>query len=93
MELLWKAARIFLFEIEGIDTLTPKSTAKDPFQTGYCSVEDYEQFITAINDRNILSHVYRQEMAESVRMRLSEHLRTMQKIEKAMREKLADFSA
>lgn len=92
VELLWKAAKIFLYEIEGIDALTPKSTAKDFFQAGYCSVEDYEQFITAINDRNLLSHVYRQEMAESVRMRLPGHLRAMQQIEKAMREKLAGFS-
>jgi nucleotidyltransferase substrate binding protein (TIGR01987 family) len=73
VELLWKTVQAFLFEVDGVDAVTPKSVAKEFVEAGYCSYEKYELLIQAINDRNQLSHIYRQEMAEKIRQRLPEY--------------------
>lgn len=80
IELLWKTIQVFLFEVDGVDVNTPKSVAKEFVEAGYCDYELYEQFIRAINDRNHLSHIYRQEMAESIWHRLPEYVVLAEKV-------------
>ena len=87
IELLWKTVQIFLFEVDGIDVVTPKSVAKEFVEAGYCYYETYERFIRAINDRNQLSHIYRQEMAETIRQRLPESVQMAEQIVSVMRMK------
>ncbi len=80
IELLWKTVQVFLFEVDGVDVVTPKSVAKEFVEAGYCDYEVYELFIRAINDRNQLSHIYRQEMAESIWQRLPEYILMVEQI-------------
>ena len=87
VELLWKTVQVFLFEVDGIDVVTPKSVAKQFVEAGYCDYETYERFIRAINDRNQLSHIYRQEMAETIRQRLPESVQMAERIVSVMRTK------
>lgn len=86
VELLWKTIQVFLYEIDGIDVATPKSVAKEFVEAGYCDYDTYELFIRGINDRNQLSHVYRQEMAETIRMRLPEYVMMAERIVGVMRK-------
>jgi nucleotidyltransferase substrate binding protein (TIGR01987 family) len=88
VELLWKTVQVFLLEMDGIDVVTPKSVAKEFVEAGYCDYEIYELFIRAINDRNQLSHIYRQEMAETIRQRLPEYVEMVEQIVRVMYEKL-----
>lgn len=88
VELLWKTVQVFLFEIDGVDVVTPKSVAKEFVEAGYCDYETYELFIRAINDRNQLSHIYRQEMAETIRQRLPEFLHLVEQIVCTMKSKI-----
>ena len=85
VELLWKTVQVFLYEIDGIDVNSPKSVAKEFVEAGHCDYETYELFIRAINDRNHLSHVYRQEMAESIWQRLPEYLYMVEQIASVIR--------
>lgn len=89
VELLWKTVQVFLFEVDGVDVVTPKSVAKEFVEAGYCDYETYELFIRAINDRNQLSHIYRQEMAETIRQRLPEYVLVVERVVRVMLEKLA----
>jgi nucleotidyltransferase substrate binding protein (TIGR01987 family) len=89
IELLWKTIQVFLFEVDGVDVNTPKSAAKEFVEAGYCGYEVYELFIRAINDRNHLSHIYRQEMAESIWQHLSEYLSMVEQIVSVMRGKVS----
>jgi hypothetical protein len=82
-----KTVQVFLFEVDGIDVVTPKSVAKEFAEAGYCDYEDYELFIRAINDRNQLSHIYRQEMAESIWPRLPEYVGVVGRLVGTMRAK------
>lgn len=88
VELLWKTVQVFLFEVDGVDVITPKSVAKEFVEAGYCDYELYELLIRAINDRNQLSHIYRQEMAESIWRRLPEYVRLVEQITSVMRSKI-----
>jgi nucleotidyltransferase substrate binding protein (TIGR01987 family) len=89
-ELLWKTVQVFLFEVDGVDVVTPKSVAKEFVEAGYCDYDTFELFVRAINDRNQLSHIYRQEMAESIRQRLPEYVKVVERIVSAMHEKTDD---
>jgi len=88
VELLWKTVQVFLFEIDGLDVVTPKSVAKEFVEAGYCDYETYELFIRAINDRNQLSHIYRQEMAETIWQRLPVFLILVEQIVSVMKSKI-----
>lgn len=90
VELLWKTVQVFLFEVDGVDVVTPKMVAKEFVEAGYCDYETYELFIRSINDRNLLSHIYRQEMAESIRQRLPDYVHVVERIVRVMNQKLVD---
>jgi len=45
----------------------------------------------AINDRNQLSHIYRQEMAETIRQRLPEYAHMVERIVSVMHLKINGF--
>lgn len=89
IELLWKTVQEFLFEVDGVDAVTPKSVAKEFVEAGYCDYSAYELFIQAINDRNQLCHIYRQEMADSIWNRLPEYELLARQIAAIMNEKYA----
>jgi nucleotidyltransferase substrate binding protein (TIGR01987 family) len=90
VELLWKTIQVFLYEVDGVDVVTPKSVAKEFVEAGYCDYETYELFIRAINDRNQLSHVYRQEMAESIWRYLPDYVRMVEQILCAMQSSIQE---
>ncbi len=85
VELLWKTVQAFLLEVDGVDAITPKSAAKEFVEAGHCEYEVYELFIQAINDRNQLSHIYRQEMAEEIWQRLPEYVCLVEQVVSVMR--------
>jgi nucleotidyltransferase substrate binding protein (TIGR01987 family) len=91
VELLWKTVQVFLFEMDGVDVVTPKSVAKEFVEAGYCDYESYELFIRAINDRNQLSHIYRQEMAETIWQRLPGFLNLVEQIVCVMKSKIENL--
>lgn len=92
VELLWKTVQVFLYEVDGVDAVTPKSVAKEFVEAGYCDYEEYELFIRSINDRNQLSHIYRQEMAESIWQRLPEYVQMTERIVSIMLSKVSEVS-
>lgn len=57
-ELCWKAIKVHLAKVEGIDEASPKKVIKAYYLTGAISEPDYLLLLEAIEDRNRLSHVY-----------------------------------
>jgi len=70
IELLWKSVKIYLFEINGIDAKSPKMVIKEYFNLGLCSYNEYETIIEMLDDRNILSHIYKKEQFENIYSRI-----------------------
>jgi nucleotidyltransferase substrate binding protein (TIGR01987 family) len=63
-ELAWKTFKDLLFS-EGYDEKTPRAVIRRSFETEYLTEEDSEAFLDALQKRNLLSHVYEEEIAEA----------------------------
>jgi len=64
VELSWKVLQKFLKASGLPDPLTPKNAIRDAARTKL--VTDPEAWIQFINDRNLSSHTYREDLAEQV---------------------------
>ena len=69
VELLWKAVKVYLMEVNGIDSKGPKLAIKEFYNSGFLSAEEYERLIEAVDDRNKLSHVYKKQQFEEIYQR------------------------
>ncbi len=69
-ELTWKMVKRFLFLFAGLDTNSPKETIKKLFSSRYIEQKDYEALMEMIDDRNMLSHIYREEYFNKIYAKL-----------------------
>jgi nucleotidyltransferase substrate binding protein (TIGR01987 family) len=69
-ELLWKALRIYLAEMEGIEVSSPKGTLKAAFREGLIKSEEEQVFLKMLEDRNTSTHVYDQQEAGEIYVRI-----------------------
>jgi len=65
-ELLWKMLKAFLLEQHGIDAASPKQVIRRYFELDFCTYEESEALLEAIDLRNTLSHVYNKETFEKI---------------------------
>ena len=78
-ELLWKTAKKFLWIYDGIDAKSPKSTMKELFLANYLTEDEYEILFEMINDRNRLSHIYKEDYFLEIHEKLKDYLIIMKK--------------
>ena len=62
-ELAWKAAKDAL-TAEGLEVMTPKAALRGAFGLGWLA--DEEAWLQMLADRNLSSHVYREEVAAEI---------------------------
>jgi len=77
VELFWKTIKKFLYEIHGIEAVSPKMVIKQLYRTNYIDEKNYEGLIEMINDRNRMSHVYNEDQFAAIYCRLPEYLLLM----------------
>jgi nucleotidyltransferase substrate binding protein (TIGR01987 family) len=73
-ELAWKVCKIFLELKTSEIFISPKLVYKNLFLNRYFSDELYEKLFRTIEDRNKLSHIYKEEMYSEVYKKLETHL-------------------
>lgn len=61
-ELAWKVLKDLLFH-EGVDAKTPREVIRQSFAMGYIGEDDAETLLDALDQRNLLSHVYLEDAA------------------------------
>ena len=76
IELLWKTVKVY-FEAEGETLLTPKQNIKALFQNNIIAEQTYLQLNECLNNRNLLSHVYKLEMFEMIATEIITHYEAM----------------
>lgn len=59
-ELGWKTLKDLLY-YEGFDTKSPRETIRQAFQAGYLDEANTETFLDALQQRNLLAHIYDKE--------------------------------
>lgn len=63
-ELMWKTLKIFLEDIHGIRTVSPRQVFKEAYSLSIIEQEDI--FLEMIKSRNLLSHTYNEEQASDI---------------------------
>ena len=81
IELFWKTIKLFLSDIHGIETRSPKESIKKFFELEYCSYNEADTLLQAIDSRNSLSHIYKKEQFEQVYSEIPQFLQVMKEIE------------
>ena len=85
-ELLWKTLRIIL-EYKGIEVRSPRSAIKEAFKAGL--IEDDEILLDMLEDRNLSSHIYSEEIAEQIFKRIEKaYVPAMEKLLAILKERL-----
>lgn len=63
LELAWKTLKCYL-EMEGFKIQTPRKAIRQAFQCGY--IQEGKLWLKALNDRNLTTHSYDEEVAHEV---------------------------
>ena len=61
-EILWKCAKDYLRDVEGLDAASPKKVIRMSREVGLLTDEETEQALEMANDRNQTSHMYGEQM-------------------------------
>lgn len=80
VEIFWKTIKTFLKEKEGIDCRTPKTCIREYFSAGHIDKEDTILLLEMIDDRNLTSHTYKEEIAESIFSRFDKYIDSLENI-------------
>ena len=79
-EAMWKAAKQFLLEEEGLDVNSPKSCFRAMFKSGLLDEDETETAIRMTDDRNLTSHTYIEAVAQQIHSRIPEYVSLMDKV-------------
>lgn len=71
-EILWKCAKDYLRDVEGFDAAAPRKVIRLSREVGLLTDEETERALEMVNDRNLTSHTYDEQMA----VMLVEHIKT-----------------
>lgn len=77
VEAVWKAARAVLAEHYGIELASPKPVIRACAQNGILSETDARAAMDMIDDRNLTSHTYNEDLAIAIFSRLANHTRVL----------------
>lgn len=66
-EILWKTIKLFL-KHQGVDVKTPRECLKEAFRIGI--IDDEENFLDMLEDRNVTTHLYDKEESEQIFIRI-----------------------
>jgi nucleotidyltransferase substrate binding protein (TIGR01987 family) len=87
-EATWKAAQIYLREVEGLEIGSPKGTIRLSLQVGVLDETEARLALAMVDDRNLTVHAYNEAIAEAIAQRLAEYARLMRHWLRAMAGRL-----
>lgn len=81
LDLLWKYLKIYLETEIGlnIELSSPKNIIREACRVKLISEKDCEEILTMIDDRNMSSHIYKEEIADDIAKRIPEHCKIIEK--------------
>ena len=70
IEITWKLAQSYLRTRESLDVASPRRVIRSCFEIGFLNDAQTKQFLDMLNDRNLTTHTYDEEAAESIYSKL-----------------------
>ncbi len=86
VELFWKCIKDYLEVKEGVLCESPKKCIKKFGKIKQLSEEEILKLLQMIDDRNLTSHLYREQLAEELFAKLQEYLLLLEKLIKLLKE-------
>jgi nucleotidyltransferase substrate binding protein (TIGR01987 family) len=77
-EAVWKAAQLYLREVEGLEVGSPKRAARAALQVGLFDAAHARRALAMVDDRNLTVHTYKESLAEEISSRLPAHALLLQ---------------
>lgn len=69
-EAVWKAAKQYLKEVEGLDISSPKGVIRACFQIQILDEKQTELALEMVDDRNLTSHTYNEAVSDKIYVRI-----------------------
>lgn len=90
-EIFWKVVKGYLDVHDGIICNSPKSCFKEAFRVGLISEEETVKILELVDDRNLTSRTYHEEVAEDIYRRIKDYWILMHRVCRRLTEKLNVF--
>jgi len=87
-ELTWKIIKYFLYANHNVDAVSPRESIKEFFLIGAVEDDDYEMLINILDDRNKLSHIYKEEFFEQIHEKLIDYFGIMIRVLKILKQSI-----
>jgi nucleotidyltransferase substrate binding protein (TIGR01987 family) len=92
-ETSWKAAPRYLVLAEGLEVTSPKQAVRASLRAGVMDEEQARMALQMVDDRNLTSHTYNEELAKLIFARLDDYARLIRDWLAAMERNAADAGA
>ena len=79
-ELAWKTSKQFLYHFHGIDLNSPKLVIKELYVQKIIDQQTYESLYQMIEDRNLLSHIYKKNVFDVIHKKLPGYLTVLEEL-------------
>jgi nucleotidyltransferase substrate binding protein (TIGR01987 family) len=89
-EIFWKLVKEYLYNYEGIECNSPKSCFREASSVGLLSEEQTITCLEMTDDRNLTSHTYVEEVAESIYEKIRDYNELMDTVFNHIRKKLEE---
>ena len=89
-EAVWKSAKEFLYEVEGLTANSPKSAVRSSWQAGLLSEETAQTALRMCEARNMTIHTYNEALAKSVYRQIEEYVDVLEIWLKTMEDKIKE---
>ncbi|MEA3415050.1 MAG: HI0074 family nucleotidyltransferase substrate-binding subunit [Thermodesulfobacteriota bacterium] len=87
-EAVWKAGKLFLREVEGLEIGSPKGVIRSFLQVGLLTEEQTALGLSMVDDRNLTSHTYNESLADQIYSQLNTYSDLMAKCVLSMKKAL-----
>ncbi|WP_449355550.1 HI0074 family nucleotidyltransferase substrate-binding subunit [Virgibacillus natechei] len=87
-ESCWKAAKQYLYDIEGLDIGSPKGVLRSFREIGLLSEDETVLGLRMVNDRNMTVHTYNEELAVEIFGNLPQYYQFLRDWVERMNEKM-----
>ena len=85
VEAVWKCLQLFLREREGLECYSPKACFREAGGAGLLNEDETMKALEMIDDRNLTSHTYQEQLADNIFKRLNAHAKIMGKLLEQMK--------
>jgi nucleotidyltransferase substrate binding protein (TIGR01987 family) len=77
-EAIWKAVKRYLDVVEGVQAASPKSVVRACLENGLLDEQQARAALVMVDDRNLTSHTYNEDLAAAIFSRIPDHSATLE---------------